>query len=357
MPGLRLSSVINLIMVAPTRAKASKVHVTGSLNGAPRGQHRIACKHVLDRAVGQLFYKPLEQIKGCRREVLLYTDASHQRGDSRPVIGVVSSRHALIAPLRPVIGGLNLDNGAEHRNGTTADEVDAINEIVDRGMSIRRHSPHVGHAVDQRGRDTEGDAHQGTGDRIERARCMHAGITGFEGIHADTDGADGRIAEFPICSGKTRRSSGTERIVTTAGLVGTTELAIKLAIKLAVDYARQRKVFGATPIAAYQGLQFPLAQAHAQNESARIMNYKAAANCDSGRAYGSEANVAKLLAAQAAALATERSMQTMGGMGYAKEFDVERLWRDARLFRFAPVSEEMIRSYIAVHDLGIVRSY
>jgi acyl-CoA dehydrogenase len=74
-------------------------------------------------------------------------------------------------------------------------------------------------------------------------------------------------------------------------------------------------------------------------------------------AYGSEANVAKLLAAQAAALATERSMQTMGGMGYAKEFDVERLWRDARLFRFAPVSEEMILNYIAVHDLGMVRSY
>jgi acyl-CoA dehydrogenase len=145
----------------------------------------------------------------------------------------------------------------------------------------------------------------------------------------------------------------TERIVTTAGLVGTTELAIKLA----VGYALQRKVFGTTPIAAYQGLQFPLAQAHAQNESARLMNYKAAANCDSGGAYGSEANVAKLLAAQAAALATERAMQTMGGMGYAKEFDVERLWRDARLFRFAPVSEEMILNYIAVHDLGMVRSY
>ena len=145
----------------------------------------------------------------------------------------------------------------------------------------------------------------------------------------------------------------TERIVTTAGLVGTTELALKLA----VDYALQRKVFGATPIASYQGLQFPLAQAYAQNESARIMNYKAAANCDSGLAYGSEANVAKLLAAQAAALATERSMQTMGGMGYAKEFDVERLWRDARLFRFAPVSEEMILNYIAVHDLEMVRSF
>jgi acyl-CoA dehydrogenase len=145
----------------------------------------------------------------------------------------------------------------------------------------------------------------------------------------------------------------TERIVTTAGLVGTGELALRLA----VDYANQRKVFGNTPISAYQGLQFPLAQCHAEIESARLMNYKAAANCDAGLSYGSEANIAKLLAAQAIARATERSMQTMGGMGFAKESHVERLWRDCRLFRFAPISEEMILNYIAVHDLGMPRSY
>ncbi len=145
----------------------------------------------------------------------------------------------------------------------------------------------------------------------------------------------------------------TERIVTTAGLVGTGELALRLA----VDYANQRKVFGNTPISAYQGLQFPLAQCHAEIESARLMNYKAAANCDAGLPYGSEANIAKLLAAQAIARATERSMQTMGGMGFAKESHVERLWRDCRLFRFAPISEEMILNYIAVHDLGMPRSY
>lgn len=145
----------------------------------------------------------------------------------------------------------------------------------------------------------------------------------------------------------------TERIVTTAGLVGTGELALRLA----VDYANQRKVFGNTPISAYQGLQFPLAQCHAEIESARLMNYKAAANCDAGLPYGSEANIAKLLAAQAIARATERSMQTMGGMGFAKESHVERLWRDCRLFRFAPISEEMVLNYIAVHDLGMPRSY
>ena len=145
----------------------------------------------------------------------------------------------------------------------------------------------------------------------------------------------------------------TERIVTTAGLVGTTELALRIAI----DYAKQRKVYGTTPIAAYQGLQFPLAQCHAENEAARFMNYRAAANCDAGLAYGSEANAAKLLAAQTTARATERAMQTMGGMGFAKEAHVERLWRDCRLFRFAPISEEMILNFIAVHDLGMPRSY
>ena len=145
----------------------------------------------------------------------------------------------------------------------------------------------------------------------------------------------------------------TERIVTTAGLVGTGELALRLA----VDYANQRKVFGSTPISAYQGLQFPLAQCHAEIESARLMNYKAAANFDAGLPYGSEANIAKLLAAQAVSRATERSMQTMGGMGFAKESHVERLWRDCRLFRFAPISEEMVLNYIAVHDLGMPRSY
>lgn len=144
-----------------------------------------------------------------------------------------------------------------------------------------------------------------------------------------------------------------ERIVTTAGLVGTGELAIRLA----VDYARERRVFGGTPIAAYQGLQFPLAQAHAEIECARLMNRQAAALLDARQPYGSEANIAKLIAAQAAAVATERAMQTMGGMGYAKEAHVERLWRDARLFRFAPVSEEMILNFIAVHDLGMIRGY
>ncbi|MDF2368974.1 acyl-CoA dehydrogenase family protein [Sneathiella sp.] len=145
----------------------------------------------------------------------------------------------------------------------------------------------------------------------------------------------------------------TERIVTTAGLVGAGDLALRLAI----DYANERKVFGDKPVSAYQGIQFPLAQAKAEIESARLLNYKAAAQFDIGEPFGSEANAAKLIAAQAVASATERAMQAMGGMGYATESHLERLWRDARLFRFAPVSEEMILNFIAVHDLGMPRSY
>jgi acyl-CoA dehydrogenase len=145
----------------------------------------------------------------------------------------------------------------------------------------------------------------------------------------------------------------TERIVTTAGMVG----AGKLALRLGVDYAKNRKVFGSTPIGAYQGLQFPMAEAHAELECARLMNLKAAWLHDQDMPYGSEANTAKFLSVRAATQAIERAMQTMGGMGYSKEMHIERLWRDARLFQFAPVSEEMILNFIAVHDLGLPRGY
>jgi acyl-CoA dehydrogenase len=145
----------------------------------------------------------------------------------------------------------------------------------------------------------------------------------------------------------------TERIVTTAGLVG----AGRLAIRLAVDYAKERRVFGERPIAAYQAIQFPLAQRWAELEAARLLNFKAASRFDHGLAFGSESNAAKLIASQAASAVAEHAMQVMGGMGYAKDMHVERIWRDARLFRFAPVSEEMILNYIAVANLGLPRSY
>lgn len=196
--------------------------------------------------------------------------------------------------------------------------------------------------------DREGVTHQ-TIDKVG-TRCVPASNVYFEDavVHGDElvgtlDGGWHELLDV----------LNTERIVTTAGLVG----AVHLALRLAVDYANQRKVFGERSISSYQGLQFPLAQAHAEIECARALNYQAAAAFDAGEAYGSAANMAKLIAAQAAAEGTERAMQTMGGMGYAKEMHVERLWRDARLFRFAPVSEEMILNFIATHELGMARGY
>ena len=145
----------------------------------------------------------------------------------------------------------------------------------------------------------------------------------------------------------------TERIVTTAGLIG----AGRLAIRLGVDYAKERRVFGDRPIGSYQSLQFPLAQHWAELEAAKLLNLKAASFFDNGLPFGSESNAAKLIASQATSAVAEQSMQVMGGMGFSKEMHVERLWRDARLFRFAPVSEEMILNYIAMANLGLPRSY
>ncbi|MEE2692718.1 MAG: acyl-CoA dehydrogenase family protein [Pseudomonadota bacterium] len=145
----------------------------------------------------------------------------------------------------------------------------------------------------------------------------------------------------------------TERIVTTAGLVG----AGRLAIRLGVEYANQRAVFGGRPIGAYQSIQFPLAQHWAELEAARLLNLKAASLFDNGLPFGSESNAAKLIASQATSAVAEHSMQIMGGMGYSKEMHVERIWRDARLFRFAPVSEEMVLNFISTANLGLPRSY
>ncbi len=144
-----------------------------------------------------------------------------------------------------------------------------------------------------------------------------------------------------------------ERIVTAAGCVAAGDLALDLAS----HYARERVVFGETPIGAYQGIQFPLARHKIDLEMARLMNYKAAWLFDRDEDCGEAANMAKLVAADAAFAAADRAMQTMGGIGFARESHVERLWRDVRLFRFAPVSEEMILNYVAQKMLGLPRSY
>lgn len=130
----------------------------------------------------------------------------------------------------------------------------------------------------------------------------------------------------------------------------------RASIRRAVAYATERHVFG-RPIGQNQGLSFPLADAHMRLRAAEMMVRTASALYDAGMPCGEEANSAKYLAAQAAYDAADRAVQTLGGMGYAVEYDVERYWREARLVRIAPISQEMILNYVAEHVLRLPRSY
>jgi alkylation response protein AidB-like acyl-CoA dehydrogenase len=127
-------------------------------------------------------------------------------------------------------------------------------------------------------------------------------------------------------------------------------------IRTASDYAKTRIVFD-RPIGQNQGVQFPLARAYAEAEAADLMIRKAAALFDAGESCGAEANMAKLLAADASWHAGEACLQTHGGFGLAREYDVERKWRETRLFSIAPVSTNLILAYIGEHVLGLPRSY
>jgi acyl-CoA dehydrogenase len=127
-------------------------------------------------------------------------------------------------------------------------------------------------------------------------------------------------------------------------------------IRTATDYAKSRIVFE-RPIGQNQGVQFPIARAFAETEAADLMIRKAAALFDAGVSCGAEANMAKLLAADASWHAGEACLQTHGGFGLAREYDVERKWRETRLFSIAPVSTNLILAYIAEHVLGLPRSY
>jgi len=127
-------------------------------------------------------------------------------------------------------------------------------------------------------------------------------------------------------------------------------------IEKAVAYANERVVFG-RPIGQNQGIQFPIAQAHAELEAADLMVRKATALFDAGRPCGAEANMARLLASESAWKAGEACFSTHGGFAFAREYDVERKWREARLSRTAPVSPNMILNFIGQHVLGMPRSY
>ncbi|MEP6693153.1 MAG: acyl-CoA dehydrogenase family protein [Chloroflexota bacterium] len=124
----------------------------------------------------------------------------------------------------------------------------------------------------------------------------------------------------------------------------------------AAAYASERVVFG-QPIGANQGVQFPLAQAHARLEAAALVRDKAAWLFDQGRKSGPEANMAKLLASQAAWDAANAAIDTHGGYGFAREFDVERKFRETRLLLVAPISNNLVLAYIGQHVLGMPRSY
>ena len=143
-----------------------------------------------------------------------------------------------------------------------------------------------------------------------------------------------------------------ERILAAAGGVGHAEAALALAC----DYARDRQVFGRA-IGANQAIQFPLAQIKAKTELARLMTYKAAWLFDQGMPCGDETSVAKLTGAQVAWEASNQAFQVFGGMAYSKELPVERLFRDARIGKNIPVSEELVLAHIGTHMLGLPRSY
>ena len=124
----------------------------------------------------------------------------------------------------------------------------------------------------------------------------------------------------------------------------------------AAGYAREREVFG-RPIGANQGVQFPIARAHVQTEAAALMVQQAARLYDAGKAAGSEANMAKLLASEAAWAAGDTCIQTFGGYGFATDYDVERKFRETRLYQVAPVSTNLILSHVATRELDLPRSF
>ena len=124
----------------------------------------------------------------------------------------------------------------------------------------------------------------------------------------------------------------------------------------AVNYANNRIVFGRS-IGKNQGVQFPLARAHIELEVADTMCRKAAALFDAQQECGEAANIAKLVASEAAFKAADVAMQTLGGFSFAKEYELERKWRESRLYQIAPISTNMILAYIAQHVLGLERSY
>ena len=143
-----------------------------------------------------------------------------------------------------------------------------------------------------------------------------------------------------------------ERILIAAECVGDA----KFFLDKATEYASSREVFG-RPIGQNQGIQFPIARAYAEMEASALMVDRAAQLFDNGISCGAEANIAKLLSSEASWKAAESAMQTFGGYGFAEDYDIERKYRETRLYQTAPISTNLILAFIAQNVLGLTRSY
>jgi acyl-CoA dehydrogenase len=171
----------------------------------------------------------------------------------------------------------------------------------------------------------------------------------YDGLYvdeADRVGAEGRGFRYLL------DGLNAERVLIAAEAHGVG----RAALRRAVAYAKARVVFG-RPIGTNQGISFPLAEAHARLAAAELVIRQAAWLIDHDMPCGEQANIAKLLAADAGFQAADAAVQVHGGFGYASEYHVERYWREARLLRIAPLPQEMVLNYLAEHILGLPRSY
>ena len=192
----------------------------------------------------------------------------------------------------------------------------------------------------------------GKGLEIKPLKAMinhHATEVFFDGVKVPTEnliGEEGKGFKY-ILDGM-----NAERILIAAECIGDARWFTKTAVK----YANERIIFG-RPIGQNQAVQFPIARAHAETEAAEILLRKSAAMFAANIPCGGEVNMAKMLASEAAWHAGEACLQTHGGFGYAKEYDVERKWRETRLMQIAPISTNLILSYVGEHVLGMPRSF
>ena len=192
----------------------------------------------------------------------------------------------------------------------------------------------------------------GNGMQIQPLKAMvnhHATEVFFDNLRIPADtliGDEGKGLKY-ILDGM-----NAERILVSSEAIGDA----RWFTKTSVAYVNQRRVFD-RPIGQNQGVQFPIARAYAETEAADLVLRRAAARFAAGLPCGDDANMGKLLAADAAWHAAEACLQSHGGFGFAREYDVERKWRETRLFQIAPISTNLVLSYIGEHILGMPRSF